>query len=198
MKQGKKKNWLLCLAIALCCCLVLAGCGNKEDDYDPFSDTGLTSVGQIASQENAIVIDVYIPKGFGTQSNYVAEAEGKTALELLVDLGHATNTPIVYTGNDATPGSEYVESIDDIAQLDQGPESGWVYFINGELATVGAGQYRPQAGDVISWRYITSYSQLEEFQNNGDSENNGDNSETEPEGEGEGENNQTPEPEQEN
>jgi hypothetical protein len=48
----------------------------------------------------------------------------------------------------------YVKGIDNLYEFDKGPESGWIYFINGERATQSAGVYKPAEGDSIVWQYI--------------------------------------------
>ena len=43
-----------------------------------------------------------------------------------------------------------VEGIDGIAGGTDGKY--WIYYLNGTMATVGAGDYSAQPGDIISWR----------------------------------------------
>lgn len=40
-----------------------------------------------------------------------------------------------------------------LSAYDYTPESGWSFFINGEYAMVGIGDYQPQDGDVLEFRY---------------------------------------------
>lgn len=42
---------------------------------------------------------------------------------------------------------------DYLSSYDYTPESGWSYFINGEYAMVGIGDYIPQDGDVLEFRF---------------------------------------------
>ncbi|AKG37543.1 hypothetical protein VK70_01705 [Paenibacillus durus ATCC 35681] len=56
-------------------------------------------------------------------------------------------------------GSEYVYSIDGLAEYDGGPESGWKYFVNGNEPSVSADKYMLQAGDEVLWKYVTSSSE---------------------------------------
>lgn len=70
--------------------------------------------------------------------------EGKNALELLKS-AHTTETTTSSFG-------EYVNSIDG-----KKPESNqfWAFYVNGELAQVGAGDYQTKSGDVIVWKLDT-------------------------------------------
>ena len=47
----------------------------------------------------------------------------------------------------------YIASIDGQGEFDQGPDSGWMYSVNGRFPDVGAGQVRVNNGDNISWLY---------------------------------------------
>ena len=101
---------------------------------------------------------VEIPEDAGYETKFMAE-EGTTALDMLVDMGKICDFPVVYNQGVGVGGG-YVEGIGGIFQFDQGPESGWVYFVNGEMPSVSAGEYQPVAEDTILWQYITSYDQL--------------------------------------
>jgi hypothetical protein len=47
----------------------------------------------------------------------------------------------------------YVMGIGELYEFDGGPESGWIFMVNGDARGTGAGAYFPQAGDVIEWKY---------------------------------------------
>lgn len=49
--------------------------------------------------------------------------------------------------------SGYIASIDGQGEFDKGPDSGWMYSVNGKFPDVGAGQVRINNGDNISWLY---------------------------------------------
>lgn len=50
-------------------------------------------------------------------------------------------------------GSGYVAGIQYLYEFDYGDLSGWMYQVNGEMASVGCNQYLLQDGDVVTWRY---------------------------------------------
>lgn len=55
------------------------------------------------------------------------------------------------TGNSS---SLYFSSINGIKERDAGPTSGWCYFVNGVKLNKGCGQYTPQNGDIVVWKYL--------------------------------------------
>jgi len=73
--------------------------------------------------------------------SYVGE-EGKTALELLQSKHQVDVTETEGVG-------EFVSAINGQAA---GENEYWAFYINGELAPVGAGEYVTKEGDLIEWR----------------------------------------------
>jgi len=49
----------------------------------------------------------------------------------------------------------YVEGIANLYEFDHGPESGWLYKINGEWADKSAASIKVNEGDTIEWIYTT-------------------------------------------
>lgn len=49
--------------------------------------------------------------------------------------------------------SGYISSIDGQSEFDKGPNSGWMYFVNGRNPNMGAGSVKVKNGDSISWTY---------------------------------------------
>ena len=157
MQKLLKKHCLTWLMIAMLA-LALVGCSNNND----FSTTVITTggSGQQDSVQDVVVTVVTVPQTADTtehQYTTTVPVGEKSALTLLQELGKEKNFPVII-------GSGYVESIDGVAQFDAGAESGWLYLVNGQMASVSADQYIPQAGDVINWIYITSYDQLKNFE----------------------------------
>ena len=142
MQKLSRKHWLTWLMIAILT-LAFVGCGNTND-------------GQQQTAEGNVVTVVTVPQTADTtehQYTTTVPVREKSALTLLQELGKEKNFPVII-------GSGYVESIDGVAQFDAGAESGWLYLVNGQMASVSADQYIPQANDVINWIYITDYDQL--------------------------------------
>lgn len=73
--------------------------------------------------------------------------EGDTAYTVL---SRQLGSKVKARGSNATI---YVESIDGLSEFDRGPQSGWMYSVNGTFPNYSAGSYTLQAGDVVAWRY---------------------------------------------
>src|SRR5690606_2087024 len=69
--------------------------------------------------------------------------EGKTALELLKE-----NADVV---TETASFGEFVDSINGVKGGDGGKY--WIFYVNGEVAQVGAGEYKTKDGDKIEWRF---------------------------------------------
>jgi hypothetical protein len=60
---------------------------------------------------------------------------------------------VEYRGSGATA---LVTQIADLKNQGAGNSSkNWLYTVNDKVADVGIGSYRPQAGDVILWKFTT-------------------------------------------
>ena len=77
--------------------------------------------------------------------------EGWTVLDLLKKATRDAGIPMEYTG---AGGTAYVKGIDNLYEFDEGPESGWVYTVNGETRGESAGAFKPGPGDAVVWRYV--------------------------------------------
>jgi len=52
------------------------------------------------------------------------------------------------------PGySAYIKGIGNLEEFDCGPQSGWVYSVNGAYSSTGCSKYTVKAGDAIAFRY---------------------------------------------
>ena len=67
-------------------------------------------------------------------------SEGSTVFDLMT----ACNIPFQEEGG-------FVTAINNVSQ-DTDAGTYWMYYINGELGQVGAGEYRVQDGDEITWK----------------------------------------------
>jgi len=50
-------------------------------------------------------------------------------------------------------GKQYISSINGLSEFDAGPESGWVFLVNGVYSGVGVTVYSVKAGDAVQFRY---------------------------------------------
>lgn len=49
----------------------------------------------------------------------------------------------------------YVEGINGRFEFDEGPSSGWVYYVNGSKPNISCNEYSVKAGDSVVWSYTT-------------------------------------------
>lgn len=84
------------------------------------------------------------------QNETIIFGNNDTAFDIFANYCRDNN--IVYTHK-----NKYITSVNGVAEFDHGPESGWVYTVNGERASVGCASYKLQNGDVIEFKYITEY-----------------------------------------
>lgn len=76
--------------------------------------------------------------------------EGDTVFEVLQKVVRDNNIHMEYTGSGSTI---YIEGIHNLYEFDGGPDSGWMYSVNGWYPNYGAGVYKLKANDVIKWNY---------------------------------------------
>jgi len=57
--------------------------------------------------------------------------------------------------------SVYVEGINQLYEFDCGPQSGWMYKVNGEFPNYGCSAYTVEDCDVIEWEYTVSLGDLD-------------------------------------
>lgn len=76
--------------------------------------------------------------------------KNESALALLKRITRAQKIQMEYQGSGTFA---YVEGIDNLYESDHGPESGWMYKVNGEFPSKAAGSWTLQPGDTIEWLY---------------------------------------------
>ena len=96
----------------------------------------------IGEKSDYIPSDGYILKG----EDFKIE-EGDTALQVLREASSKYNFQL------EVKNGYYVLGINNLYEKEYGDLSGWMYYINGVSASVGANEYVLKDGDVIEWRY---------------------------------------------
>ncbi|NLG09945.1 MAG: PQQ-binding-like beta-propeller repeat protein [Coriobacteriaceae bacterium] len=155
------------LAVTLCFGLTPAVAfaqGKSSSVASPTRETiELSAEGSLSSQSTSEVFSVTVTglENIGSEStafDWIPNMEypvsgSTTALDataaLLTAAGYSYNAPIGYLDSITTPDSRTLGSVD----TGGGNWSYWSFFINGEMAQVGAGDYYPSAGDHIAWVY---------------------------------------------
>ena len=86
-----------------------------------------------------------------------------TSSEVEVDEGATVYDALVATGVDVNASDSdygmYVAGINGLAGGDFGDMSGWMFEVNGEMAEVGCSQLEVADGDVITWTYVTEFTE---------------------------------------
>lgn len=88
----------------------------------------------------------------------VSIKKGDTALSVLKSL---TKEKKIHMETSGKGDSEYVKGIDNIYEFDKGPQSGWIFYINGEFSSQSAGKTVLKDGDMVEWVYITEWTEGE-------------------------------------
>ena len=78
--------------------------------------------------------------------------EGETAFDVLCRVCESAGIQLEYSW---TPlyNSYYIEGINNLYEFDCGPESGWMYAVNGEFPSRGTSAWKLQDGDAIRFLY---------------------------------------------
>ncbi|WP_153730423.1 DUF4430 domain-containing protein [Sporosarcina obsidiansis] len=79
--------------------------------------------------------------------------KGDTAFTALKRELESRSISLNYSGVGPTV---YVKAINSLGEFDKGPQSGWMYSVNGEFPQYSAGIYGLKDGDVLRWQYTTN------------------------------------------
>ena len=103
-------------------------------------------------QENAVLLSVVGNAEWGTvlASETIALKSGDKVSDLLIRALKSHKLAYETRGAGAL---FYVVGIDGLFEFDDGPTSGWKYRVNGEVASISAGAYKPEPGDQVEWFY---------------------------------------------
>ena len=149
-----EKNLLTRLGAAFAALALAAGlaaCGTA-----PATD-GSAASGTDAAQEQqatiAVTVEIDATAGEGESTTADVDlSEGATVYDALVATGADVNA------SDSDYGM-YVQGINGLATGDFGDMSGWMFEVNGEMAEVGCSQYELKDGDVVTWTYVTEFTE---------------------------------------
>lgn len=95
----------------------------------------------------------YVPSsGVILSATTVEFSDGETAYDILQ---RACSSAGIQLEASYTPGygSYYIEGINNIYEFDCGPESGWMYQVNGQFLSYGSSSYTVSQGDSIVFCY---------------------------------------------
>ena len=119
--------------------------GSSSSAGSEFAETPATT-----EKASALSVTVRIDgsaAGAGSGSATVAIDAGSTAYDALVATGASVNAKSSVYGT-------YVSSINGLAEMDHGANSGWVYAVNGVEPNTACSNYELSDGDVVTWTYV--------------------------------------------
>jgi len=115
---------------------------------------GLPPLAQAADHEKPRSVQLIIDYADGVQKRFtkLPWREEMTVYEALLAAGrHPRGIKIKFRGSGATA---FVMQIDDLKNEGFGADAkNWIYKVNGETASLGAGSMRLERGDIILWTY---------------------------------------------
>ena len=82
----------------------------------------------------------------------VQYVEGESVYDVLKRACSYANIPLRYSWT-MKFGGYYIEGINNICEFDCGPQSGWMYKVNGWFPNYGSSNYILKDGDIIVWEY---------------------------------------------
>lgn len=77
--------------------------------------------------------------------------------EISLQGGDTAYSILCRSGATVSGSGHYIKGINGRFEFDEGPSSGWTYYVNGNKPAVGCGSYSVKAGDSITWDYVTSF-----------------------------------------
>jgi hypothetical protein len=133
---------------------------------------GMLSISKVVQEKYLNKKNASIQKDISTndpelekQPNFMIKdgISGKTILSLRLNtenrnVGEITLQELDNNGINYKPSGRgkvlYFTMINDLKARDNGPLSGWCYFVNGVKPGISCGAYKLKNGDVIEWKYL--------------------------------------------
>lgn len=155
-KIGNIKNFILVFAVAvgLSAAILTVNITSTDDYYNSTVDKNVTGIVTISIRCDTIADESgnqYIASNGIILGETSCEIEnGDTVYDILAEITAKNKIHLETSGTD---DSVYVEGINNIYEFDYGDLSGWMYYVNGEAASVSCGEYVLSDGDTVQWVY---------------------------------------------
>lgn len=106
------------------------------------------------NKKPTVTISIVGPKDVGTilESTKVEIEDDFTVFDALKKVTKDKKIQMEFSGRKS---NVYIQGINNIYEFDNGPESGWVYRVNGDVYQGGCGGYSIKENDNIEWLYTT-------------------------------------------
>lgn len=104
--------------------------------------------------KSTVTITIIGPDDVGIilETTEVEIIEGDTVFDVLKQVVKDKSIQMEYKGRKS---NVYIQGIHNIYEFDNGPESGWLFRVNGEVSQTSSGAYKLNDGDRIEWLYTT-------------------------------------------
>ena len=168
-----KKDILIVFALILALAVLIGGSEFQSvdeyylvhiDDITPESETVFISIDcsdalrHWKDLDPALRADGILPADgvILPETEYVLRP-GDTAFDLLSRTCRHNHIQMEYQGADKNAfGSVYVQGIGYLYEFSCGPQSGWIFTVNGSFPDVGCSSYKLSDGDSVRWMYSCS------------------------------------------
>lgn len=159
-KIRSTKNFVLIGALAglLSLAILFTNFSSARDYYSPVSKTD--TVGSVTLTIRCDTIleksdNSRIPKdGIILPQTEIALCEGETVFDILTDAAKTYGIQVENSGvNGDSKSLAYIKGINYIYEFEAGQLSGWVYRVNGQIPSVGCGEYVLSPQDSVEWLY---------------------------------------------
>ena len=141
------------LIFAVLLSLLFSGCGNKNNkiDVSEMSDKSYSSNGELIVPKGYIAFEVYgKDKELILDSVLIKYKDNLSVADISKGACKYKNIPISFSGIGTMV---YVQGINNLFEFDNGPESGWLYCVNGEFQGTSSGSLIAKDGDCVQWFY---------------------------------------------
>jgi len=117
-----------------------------------YSVNSTDSSGGSSNQDMKVSVSVIgdTKKGSILPKTTVTVSKNATAWAAIKEALDAADIEYEYT-------SGYISSVDGLSEFDNGNTSGWMYYVNGSEPKVGMNQYKLVSGDVVTLKYVTTF-----------------------------------------
>lgn len=185
MNEAKKKKrsfaiviMMIVMAAALCMTMISCGSDSNAPDDESKVKTEQSADTEKKADEKTEKTDAKTEAGSNSankNSNSSKETQKSTAatqtkqvcyisiegycsgMEINLQGGDTVYSILCRTGAAVSGSGNYIKGINGKFEFDEGPTSGWMYYVNGSKPNVSCGSYSVKAGDSITWDYVSSF-----------------------------------------
>lgn len=149
----------IALILALISLFALASCAEKTPDTPCMLEVDCTEAIESGKLSNAELS--YLPDdGKVIAKREVLFAEGETVFDVLIRELQKDNIHYDFSTG-SSKKNKYIRAIANLYRLEPDDYSGWSYYVNGELPTTAASEYKLTEGDEILFIFIEDFTKAE-------------------------------------